>query len=133
MDYEVLYNIDQQYTAALAPAVASIQLNAQTVGVPRVSITAVELWENTDLSEYKGLGVAERQAYSVLMNLGMVDVSAGTNSRVAISALFPVGSTTRANLVALIQLPVAVGILASVGLPPVSAHEVQTARARYGG
>ena len=133
MDYGLLYNIDQQYTAALAPALASIQLNAETVSVPRTAITIAELWENTDLAEYKVLGVAERQAYSVLMSLGTIDVAEGTNSRTALATLFPVGSATRDNLVALAQLPVEIGLLASVGLPNVSAREIETARARYGG
>ncbi len=133
MDYEVLYNLDQQRTAALTPSLASIQLNAEIVSVPRTAITIAELWEHTDLAEYKGLGVAERQAYSVLMSLGTIDVSEGTNTRTALATLFPAGSATRDSLVALAQLPVEIGILASVGLPNVSAREIETARARYGG
>ena len=133
MDYELLYNLDQQYTAALVPALASIQLNAEITSIPRTSITIAELWENTALAEYRTLGVAERQAYSVLMSLGTIDVSEGTNSRTALATLFPTGSTTRDNLVALAQLPVEIGLLASVGLPNVSAREIDTARARYGG
>jgi len=133
MDYELLYNLDQQYTASLDPAQASIQLNATIVPVPRTSIIGAELWEHTDLAEYKVLGVPERQAYSVLMSLGTIDVSEGTNSRTALATLFPAGSITRDNLMTLAQLPVEVELLASVGLPQVSAREIETARVRYGG
>lgn len=68
----------------------------------RTSITGVELWENTVLAEYAALTQPGRDAYQVLVSLSTIGVSAGSNSRAVLLALFGAATATRANLIAFV-------------------------------
>lgn len=133
MDYVTLYNEITDDPAGLGYAgktdaqIAAL-LNAETQEIARTTITAAELWENTDLTEYKALSAAERDAFWGLCGLDSIDVAAGTNSRAALSQLFPAGSTTRENLVALLQTPVMMSRAAVLGLGRVKPGHVAKAR-----
>ena len=118
--------------ATMTDAEIASAINAYTEELDRTSITSAELWENTALAEYKSLSVAEGQAYGVLISLATIDISPGSNSRVALLALFPTGSTTRDNLVALAQTPVITSRAAILGLGRVKPGYVAKARA-WGG
>ena len=141
MNYQALWNElinDPATVGYIDPANSSNDienarlLNEESQTVPRTEITSAELWENTDLSEYKSLTAGERQAYDVLVNLETIDVSEGTNSRTTLAALFPQGSNTRANLVALVQESVPTSRAEQIDWPRVYAHHIETARERYG-
>ena len=137
MDYLKLYreiSLDptSKGYAAMTDAKVASAINANTEQIARTSITSVELWENTALAEYKLLGVAERQTYDVLVSLNSIDVSPGTNSRAALSALFPVGSVTRDNLIALVTTPILTSRAAILGLGMVYAGHVYKARIQGG-
>lgn len=105
-------------------------LHSKVQEVVRTSLTPYELWENTDLTEYKALSVAERDAYWGIMGLDSIDVTAGTNSRAALSALFPSGSVTRDNLIALLTTPLLVTRASQIGLGEISAAHVEKAIAQ---
>lgn len=108
-------------------------INDETQTVERMSITAAELWENTDLTEYRVLGIEARDAYNVLVGLETIDVAEGSNSRTALANLFPAGTTTRANLVALVQETRTVSRASQLGFGRVYVHDIETARDRYSG
>ena len=105
-------------------------LHSEAQEVARTSLTPYELWENTDLTEYKALSVAERDAYWGIMGLDSIDVTAGTNSRAALSTLFPGGSVTRDNLIALLTTPLLVTRVSQLGLGEVVAAHVEKAIAQ---
>ena len=102
MDYKVLAaELALPAYAKMTNAKAAAALNAASVNVARSSITGTELWECTVLAEYAALAQAARDAYQVLVSLGSIDVSEGSNSRMALAVLFGAGTQTRANLLAL--------------------------------
>ena len=137
MDYLKLYreiSLDptSKGYAAMTDAKVALAISANTEQIARTSLTSAELWEKTALAEYRVLGVAERQAYDVLVSLNTIDVSSGTNSRAALSALFPVGSVTRGNLIALVTTPILTSRAAILGLGTVYAGHVYKARIQGG-
>lgn len=138
MNYAVLWNeisydpVGKGYATMTDAEIASA-INAYTEELDRTSITSAELWENTGLAEYKVLSTAERQAYGVLIGLITIDISPGSNARVALVALFPAGSATRDNLIALAQTPVMTSRAAILGLAVVKPGHVAKAKARGGG
>lgn len=129
MDFDVLKAelAKPAYTGKTNQEAADI-LNALTIVAPRTTITGAELWEATNLAEYKALSDGERHAYSVLVSIDTIQVGAGTNSRATLAALFPAGSTTRANLMALLAQTNTTSASARLGLPFVGAHHVAVAR-----
>lgn len=114
--------------ASMSDEEAADDLNTAYRTEPRMEITKAQLWENTDLAEYAALTAAGRQAYDVLVNLDDIDVSEGTNSRDALAALFPAGSTTRVNLVALVTDPLPITRAEELGLVRVKPGHVRDAR-----
>jgi len=134
VDYQALYNLDQQHTSALEPAPASVQLNSMTTTAPRGTITGDDLLEALDLTEAVALSDPGQRALWGLIAKGSINASAGSNTRAILTTLFPVGSTTRDNLIAFVTTPLTISLLASVGLPSsVYGYDIETARARYGG
>lgn len=137
MNYAVLWNeisfdpAGKGY-AGMPDAEIASTINAYTEAMDRVSITSAELWESTALAEYKSLVTAGRQAYGVLVSLATIDISPGSNGRVTLLALFPTGSTTRDNLIALAQTPVITSRAAILGLGVVKPGYVAKAKA-WGG
>ena len=110
MDYKILKAELANDPAGLGYAGKGIQqctdlLNALTQAVARASITGAELWENTTLAEYAALTQAQRDAYQVLVSLGTIDVSAGSNSRATLGVLFGAGTATRAALAERLRTP----------------------------
>ncbi len=129
MDYTVLRaEIVKEIYQSMSEQEAADYLNAPSVEVQRSMISAEELWENTALTEYKALTQGERDAYQALLTLGTIRVADGSNSRATLAALFPVGSATRAALVALLAAKTMISIAASLGLPFIGAHHVAAAR-----
>lgn len=120
------------YTGKTDSQVAAI-LMAVNQQVACTKISAAELWENTNLAEYAGLTAARLQAYNVLISLGTIDVSGGTNSREALKDLFPAGGPTRTKLVALISKPLLKSRAEILGLGLVWPGHVGKARAQFGG
>ena len=79
-----------------------------TIAIQRAFLGANEVFEATDLAEFKALTLQERQMYNIIIDLdsggsGGIPVGPGTNARATLAALFPPGSTTRSNLVALVM------------------------------
>lgn len=58
--------------------------------------------ENTDTAEYNALSDANKEHYKTILSLGTVDLTDGTVVRATLWVLFGAGSTTRANLIAMI-------------------------------
>ena len=134
MDYEALFNEITNDPEAIGysgmtDAEIATALNAETQQVDRTSITKQELWENTSLTEYAALTAAARQAYGVLIDMDNIDVTAGSNSRVTLAALFAAGSTTRANLLALVDVPVTTSRAEILSLGLVTTGDVERAKA----
>jgi hypothetical protein len=102
-------------------------LNTQNQQIARTSITGAELWEKTSLGELKTLTAAEREAYWGLAGMVTLDVTAGSNSRTSLAALFPAGSTTRTNLIALVATPIVTSRAAILGLGEVAPGHVHQA------
>lgn len=82
------------------------------INIQRSSLTSPEIFEATDLAEYRALTAQSRQMYQVVVTIGSgaggpsgggIPVGPGTNARLILAGLFPAGSTTRANLVALVM------------------------------
>lgn len=141
MDYELLWQeliTDPATIGYVDPLSASNDttnaglINDTTQSIPIDFITAQQLWENTDLTEYQALAAAGRQAYDVLISLENIDVRAGTNSRATLAALFPANSATRANLIALSQQTQTVSRASVIGVGRVYTQDIETARDRYG-
>ncbi len=134
MDYLVLWReirddpLGLQYTGKTDAAVTGI-LNGPR-DIARTSITGVELWECTALAELRGLDQAGRDVYAVIVGMDTIDVSAGTNSRAALAALFAAGSATRIALVALLAKPLQTTRAAQLGLGTVATGHVAKARAQ---
>jgi len=129
MDYKVLAaELALPAYAKMSNAQAAAALNAASVSVARTFITGAELWECTLLAEYAALAQAARDAYQVLVSLGSIDVSEGSNSRMALAVLFGAGTQTRANLLALAGKGTMQSRAAQLGLPFVGEHHVATAR-----
>ena len=130
MDYHALkVELALPAYAGATDTEAAALLMAVNQEVARTSISAVELWERTTLAEYAALTQAQRDAYGVLIAMGTIDVSAGTNSRASLSAMFGAGTATRAALVALLALPILKSRADVLGLGEVTAGDVQRARA----
>ena len=68
----------------------------------RSNIPNREVFGAIDLTEYKALTAAERQALDLVMAMDAVDAT-DANTRVLLGTIFPQGSTTRANLIALAE------------------------------
>lgn len=58
--------------------------------------------EATDDTEYSALSSAQKTVYSMIISLGTVDLSSGTAIKTKLWNMFGAGTTTRANLEALI-------------------------------
>lgn len=89
------------------------------VAIPRTSITGDELLEAAVLAEVAALVDAGQRAFWALVGKDRLDVSAGSNTRALLSTLFGAGTTTRANLVALITTDIQSTRAAEEGLEPV--------------
>ena len=74
-----------------------------SITIQRETLMPPEVWEAVDLTEFKVLSGQERQALGILLSLEPLDVRAGSNSRTTLASLFPGGSTTRTNLLALVM------------------------------
>jgi len=71
---------------------------------PGIAVTRglIQTWEivaATDGGEYNALSATAKDIYKTLVSAGVVDVN-DAQIRTILSALFPAGSTTRANLIA---------------------------------
>lgn len=62
-----------------------------------------QIVEATDTSEYNALSDTWKERYGAILSCGMVDLSEGTKIRIALWTMFGEGTTTRANLEALIN------------------------------
>ena len=58
--------------------------------------------EATDDTEYAALSSAQKSTYGLIISLGTVDLSSGTAIKTKLWTMFGEGTTTRANLEALI-------------------------------
>lgn len=56
----------------------------------------------TDATEYAALSDGNKAAYGMIISMGTVSLAEGTNTRLTLWALFGEGTTTRANLEALL-------------------------------
>lgn len=61
-----------------------------------------EISEATDPTEWNALSAGNKTAYATILSMGVVDLSDGTAVKSTLWALFGSGTTTRANLEALI-------------------------------
>jgi len=61
------------------------------------------IFEATVPAEYRDLSDANKAAYGLILSCGLVDLSAGSNARTLLSGMFGAGTTTRANILALLE------------------------------
>jgi hypothetical protein len=61
-----------------------------------------EISDATDATEYAALSDGNKDAYGMIISMGTVSLMDGTNTKVTLWALFGAGTTTRANLEALL-------------------------------
>ena len=132
MNYAILWNAIKDYPQ-LTPGVIAAAMNKADQNVPRESITGDELLEQTDLGELVAFDDKRTAAYWGLAGKDSISVVSGSNTRAILAALFPAGSTTRDNLVALITTPLLKSRAEILGLGRVKAGHVQKARAMFGG
>lgn len=92
-------------------------------------LPAYKILGATIQAEFDALSATEKQRYSIIISAGLVDVS-NTNIRAAFQTMFAGGTTTRANLIALVNRPIsrAVALFNIVDLV-VFEHDVLRARA----
>jgi hypothetical protein len=64
---------------------------------------AYEIFEHTALKEYKALEDDERAMYDLIISQGTIDMTEGGESKSELWDLFGAGSTTRANLIAMLS------------------------------
>ena len=75
-----------------------------TIGDPEDALTVrtYRILDATDISEYNALSDDDKTLYHLIISAGIVDLQDGTNTRTVLMAIFGPGTTTRANLIALI-------------------------------
>lgn len=105
---------------------AADDLNTEYRVVDNQRISNTQLYEGTDETEYGALDAVGKADYDLIMSLDGIDVTGGSRARTKLMALFPGGSTTRANLVPLLQIIVSRGV--EIGVGEVSAADVGYAR-----
>lgn len=82
-------------------------LNTEYRSLSRPTITSAELYQAIDDGEYIGLNNAGKARVDQILGLGgEIDATPGSRARAVILALFGAGTTTRANLVALVDTPI---------------------------
>lgn len=80
-------------------------LNVVNRTLPNDTIPAYIFYDNMLLSEYVALSADNKQLLGMLFSMGTMSIKAG-QTRNALLAMFPAGSTTRANLAPLQTRPV---------------------------
>ena len=60
------------------------------------------VFEATDLTEYSALSSGNKETYQLLLSFGQVNLADGSNAFDLLKSMFGPGSTTRANLLALL-------------------------------
>lgn len=108
-------------------------LNGETQTVDRTEITGAELLENTDLTELVALDDKRTAAYWGLVGMAVLDIAVGSNARSILTNLFAGGTTTRANMVAFVQIPIAASRASIIGWARVYVSDIVVARDRHGG
>lgn len=112
MDYTALKNELQTdpttlgYAAPIAagaftPIVTLLNTVRATILIDRELIESYEIINATVTTEWAALSTAEKQRYQTITGAGRVD-SRNANVRAAFQAMFGAGTTTRANLTALL-------------------------------
>lgn len=93
------------YAGQSDPACAAL-LNAPRAGVtvPVGVVPAYSVFEAMDPTEWAALSAQEKQRIQTILSMGQVN-TAGANTRAAFQAAFAAGTTSRANLVALLTRP----------------------------
>jgi len=77
-------------------------IDYEYIGLPVGVFYSYQVFEATDLSEYNALNDANKGHYNILVSLGYIDLSEGSNAFNLLQNMFGPGTTTRANLLALI-------------------------------
>lgn len=62
-----------------------------------------KIWEATNLTEFMALSDANKDSYRGLVRMGTIDLNEGSHSRNTLWTLFGSETTTRANLLALLE------------------------------
>ena len=65
-------------------------------------VRTYEILEATDITEYGNLSDSNKNAYNMILQCGIVDLTDGTQIRTNLWAMFDSESTTRANLITLL-------------------------------
>ena len=104
--------------------------NASARGVAdRTSLTAPELYDAIVRTEFKTLPVDEQDEVKVLLRIqGDIPIGSGAEARRTLTTIFPAGTDTRANLLALLT-GVTQSRIQELGLNPnLSAEDIAAAR-----
>jgi hypothetical protein len=64
---------------------------------------STEIFEATALNEYKALNADEKAMYDLILSMGIVNLSDGSEAKSELWDIFGRASTTRANLISLIS------------------------------
>lgn len=130
MDYGKLKN--EITTDPLARGYASMtnqqvadNLNTVYRTLPVESVTGQDIFEAVVQADYAALTAAQKELLYAIVGMGTIRVN-GANTTAALLAMFPSGSTTRANLAALRTRPVSRA--EELGLPRVDDEHIRSAR-----
>lgn len=107
---------------------ATEQLNALNRTRERASLTSGEIYNALDPTEFSGLSAALKELVRDILGLGGVSIASGTNARAVLLQAFGAGTTTRTNLVAVVNEPISRA--QELGLGEVKEGHVWMARGR---
>lgn len=91
-------------------AEVAADLNTEYRSIEPDSISTEVFLRGMDKGEWNGLTDVDRQYLQILLAREMIDIRTGTETRDALLALFPGGSQTRTNLLALATITVSRGV-----------------------
>ena len=79
-----------------------LNLVRDTIAIERMDIPATEIAKNINRQEYGAAVLQDRQWIDLMLSAGLIDARSGTEARTGLLGIFGAGTTTRANLSALL-------------------------------
>lgn len=114
--------------ASMSDAACADSLNAVNRPGTAISLTGDDLMNKIIVwTEVEALTAAKRDTLAILLKAGNLDLSAGSKAVAYLASLFGVGTSTRANFLAITAAPISRA--AELGFPSVGHPDVAAARA----
>lgn len=97
-------SIEEAHGTTKGAEIAIVTLIARLKNGPAPNVFwSYQIWESTDLTEFMALSEGNKDSYRGLVRMGTVSLVDGSHSKTTLWSLFGEGTTTRANLEALIS------------------------------